>query len=156
MRALGLVMLGLLLTRGAQADGFEKQSANYSDWAKGMFSEVVTVKKPGRIIFLGGVGAEDEHAATGGHILYPGDFTAQCQYAWDKIKRTLEKQGASLADVDKVTAYVTDVRNLQDMLKCRGAVFGNNPQPAGTFLNVSALAWPGMLIEVDVTAVTAE
>ena len=154
----GLAVAGLwsvALAQGAP-DGFEKKSANYSEWAKGMFSEVVTVKKPGRIIFLGGVGAEDEKATVGGQILYLGDFAGQCRYAWDKIKRTLEKQGASLADVDKVTTYVTDVRYLQAMLQCRGAAFGNNPQPAGTFLVVSALAWPGMLIEVDATAVTAQ
>jgi enamine deaminase RidA (YjgF/YER057c/UK114 family) len=29
-------------------------------------------------------------------------------------------------------------------------------QPAGTFLAVTALAWPGMLIEIDATASTAQ
>jgi 2-iminobutanoate/2-iminopropanoate deaminase len=31
-------------------------------------------------------------------------------------------------------------------------VFGANPPPAHTLLNITQLAWPGMMIEVDVTA----
>lgn len=141
---------------GQGSESFDKQAYNYSAWAKGLFSEVVTVSHPGRIIFFGGVGAEDETAATGGKILHLGDFTGQCLYAWDKIKRSLDKQGASLADVDKATTYITDIRYLPDALKCRGQVFGSIPQPAGTLVGVSQLAWPGMLYEVDVTAVTAK
>src|ERR1700680_2353854 len=66
---------------------YEKKSYNYAEWAKGRFSEVVTVRNAGKIIYLGGVGAEDENSAQGGVILHRGDFGAQCRYAWDKIKR---------------------------------------------------------------------
>jgi hypothetical protein len=38
---------------------YEKKSYNYAEWAKGRFSEVVTVRNPGKIIYLGGVGSED-------------------------------------------------------------------------------------------------
>lgn len=141
---------------GSGAGGFQKNAYNYSEWAKGLFSEVVTVSHPGRILFFGGVGAEDATATTGGKILHLGDFMGQCLYAWDKIKRALDKQGASLADVDKATTYLTDIRNLRDSIKCRSQVFGSTPQPAGTLVMVSQLAWPGMLYEVDITAVTAK
>jgi enamine deaminase RidA (YjgF/YER057c/UK114 family) len=47
---------------------------------------------------------------------------------------------------------------LMDMIaatgKCRAEAYAGTTQPAGTFLVVTALAWPGMLIEVDVTAST--
>src|SRR6202049_3704114 len=66
---------------------YEKKSYNYAEWAKGRFSEVVTVRNAGKIIYLGGVGAEDENSAQGGVIRHRGDFGAQCRYAWDKIKR---------------------------------------------------------------------
>jgi 2-iminobutanoate/2-iminopropanoate deaminase len=151
-----ILLVGCAAAQAAdQEQGFEKKASNYSEWAKGLFSEVVTVSHPGRIIFFGGVGAEDETATSGGKILHLGDFMGQCLYAWDKIKRILEKQGATLADVDKATTYLTDIRNLQDSIKCRAQVFGTTPQPAGTLVNVSQLAWPGMLYEVDIIAVTA-
>ena len=79
-----------VMPTAASAQTFEKQHYNYSEWAKGRFSEAVTVTGPGKMIFLAGVGSEDENGK-GGDILYKGDFTAQCKYAFDKIKRALEK-----------------------------------------------------------------
>ena len=64
---------------------YEKKSYNYAEWAKGRFSEVVTVRNAGKIIYLGGVGAADENSTQGGVIRHLGDFGAQCRYAWDKI-----------------------------------------------------------------------
>jgi len=37
-------------------------------------------------------------------------------------------------------------------LKCRRDAFGDAPIPASTLLNVPQLAWPYMMIEIDVTA----
>ena len=84
-----------------QAQTFEKKAYNYSEWAKGRFSEVVTVTGPGKMIFLAGVGAENE-SGQAGDILHKGDVVGQCKYAFDKIKRALEKSGAELGDVVKV------------------------------------------------------
>ena len=85
----------------ATAQTFEKKHYNYSEWAKGRFSEAVTVTGPGKTIFLAGVGAEDENGKAG-DILHKGDVTAQCKYAFEKIKRALEKNGATLADIAKM------------------------------------------------------
>ena len=119
--------------------GVEKKNYNYSEWTKGRFSEVVTVTGPGKMIFLAGVGAEDENGAPG-TMLHKGDFGAQCKYAYDKIKRLLEKHGATLADVAKMVSYLTDVRYQPDYGKCRVEAFGNNPLPAHTLLTISQLA----------------
>jgi enamine deaminase RidA (YjgF/YER057c/UK114 family) len=135
-----------------QASRYEKDSFNYSEWTKGRFAEVVSVRNPGRLLFFGGVGAEDETGTTPGPVRFTGDFGAQCRYAWDKIKRMLEKQGSSLSDVVKATTYVTDVRDFAEHGKCRREVFTGVSQPAGTFVVVNNLALPGMLIEVDVIA----
>ena len=131
---------------------FKKEAFNYSAFAKGKFSEVVTVTNPRRTLYVAGVGSEDENATTNAKVLYPGDLYAQCKYAWDKINRTLEKQGAGLGDVVKATTYVTNVRAIGDNFKCRSEVFARLPQPAGTLVGVTSLAIPGMLIEVDVIA----
>src|SRR5215467_5996661 len=52
-------------TPSASSAGFEKNNYNYSKWTKGLFSEIVTVTHPGKMIFLAGVGAEDESSARG-------------------------------------------------------------------------------------------
>lgn len=136
----------------AMAQTLEKKNYNYSEWTKGRFSEAVTVTGPGKMIFLAGVGAEDENGK-GGDILHKGDFMAQCRYAYDKIKRILDKHGATLGDVVKMVTYLTDVRHQPDYGRCRVEQFGNNPLPAHTLLTISQLAWPGMIVEIDVTAV---
>jgi 2-iminobutanoate/2-iminopropanoate deaminase len=135
------------------APAFEKKNENYSEWAKGRFSEAVTVSfaGPAKMIFLAGVGAEDENGKPG-DIRHKDDFAAQCRYAYDKIRRALEKNGAGFRDVVKVVTYVTDVRNQAEYGRCRAEAFGSAPLPAHTFLNIVQLAWPGMMVEVDVTA----
>jgi enamine deaminase RidA (YjgF/YER057c/UK114 family) len=49
---------------------------------------------------------------------------------------------------------MTDVRDFSEAGKCQTEAFAGAIQPAGTVVVVSALVWPGMLIEVDVTAST--
>ena len=69
--AIGPLVLSLMMiaaqaqTPAADSTTFEKKNYNYSEWTKGLFSEVVTVTHPGKMIFLAGVGAEDESAARG-------------------------------------------------------------------------------------------
>jgi enamine deaminase RidA (YjgF/YER057c/UK114 family) len=135
----------------ASAQTFEKKNYNYSEWTKGRFSEVVTVTGPGKMIFLAGIGSEDEKGTTG-TILHPSDFMAQCRYAYDKIKRLLAAHGATLADVVKQTTYVTDIRHQRDAGACRSEQYGEMARPAHTFLNINQLAWPNMLVEIDVIA----
>jgi 2-iminobutanoate/2-iminopropanoate deaminase len=147
--------LALAAASTAKAQGaYEKKNYNYSEWTKGLFSEAVTVVNPGKFIFLAGVGAEDETGKRG-DIRHLGDLMGQCRYAYDKIKRALAANGATFNDVVKIVTYVTDMRYVIDVSKCRTEAFGDAPAPAHTLLNVSQLAWPGMMVEVDVTAVTA-
>jgi 2-iminobutanoate/2-iminopropanoate deaminase len=131
---------------------FEKKHFNYSEWTKGRFSEVVTVSGPGRMIFLAGVGAENENGAIG-DVLYPGDVLGQTRYAFDKIRRLLARHEAAFADIVKIVAYVTDIRSSSVYFQCLGEALGDAPRPAHTFLNINQLAHPGMLVEIDVTAI---
>ncbi len=129
--------------------GFKKENFSYNEWTKGKFSEVVTVTNPGKFIFLAGIGPEREGD---GKIVEEGNFMGQCNYAYMKIKKLLQAQGATMNDVVRIVTYITDIRFFQDALKCRRDAFGDAPIPASTLLNVPQLAWPYMMIEIDVTA----
>jgi enamine deaminase RidA (YjgF/YER057c/UK114 family) len=150
LAALPIALFAIAATVAA-AQTFEKRNYNYSEWTKGRFSEAVTVTGPGKLIFLAGVGSEDEDGKAG-DIRHMGDFTAQCRYAFDKIKRNLERNGAALGDIVKMVTYMTDVRYQPDFGRCRQETFGTTPMPAHTLLTINQLAWPGMLVEIDVTA----
>lgn len=132
-----------------KAATFERKRHNYGSWTKGRFSEAVTVTGPGKMIFLAGIGAEHEES---GKILYPGDFARQCRYAYRKLKKVLARNGATMSDVVKQVTYVTDVRYQKQAGEHRREAYGDE-LPAHTFLNVSQLAWPDMLVELDVIAV---
>src|SRR5215510_10233308 len=92
------------------------------------------------MIFLAGIGSEHEQT---GKIMHPGDFTAQCRYAYRKLKKVLARNGATMADVVKQVTYVIDARHQQLAGKCRLRAYGKAPLPAHTFVNVSQLARPG-------------
>ncbi len=128
----------------------EKKHFNYSEWTKGRFSEAVTVTGPGKLIFLAGIGAEDEVT---GETRYKDDIVAQTEYAYAKLKKVLAAHNADLSDVVKQVTYVTDIRYFPDVSKCRSQAYAGLTLPAHTFLNVTQLAFPGMLVEIDVTAV---
>ena len=150
--------LSLLHAAPARAqEAMEKKSYNYAAWTPGIFSEAVTITNmgKGKFIFLAGVGAEDENGPRGA-IRHKGDFLAQCAYAYDKIKRALAANGSSLKDAVKMTVYVTDMRYRLDWAKCSQENFAGERVPAQTLLGISALAFPEMMIEIDVTAVSHE
>ena len=139
----------------ALGQGLEVKRFNPSEWTKGRFTEMVTVNGPGKTIYLAGVGAEDETSPAGqsASIRHIGDAYQQCLYAYDKIKRLLGSQGATLADVVKQVVYVIDIRYQAPVGKCRQEMYAGGPIPANTFLVINGLAIQGMLIEIDVTAV---
>ncbi len=130
---------------------FHKQN-NFGVWSKNVFADSVTITGNAKTIYLAGMGAEDENTGT---ILHQGDFLEQCRYAYGKIKKLLSAQGATMSDIVKITTYVTDMRYRPEYAKCRAEALGDAPIPTHTFINVSQLAWPGMMIEVDATAAIA-
>ena len=156
----GLSLAASMLLHAAPSqaqEGMKKESYNYSAWTPGIFSEAVTITNmgKGKFIFLAGVGAEDENGPRGA-IRHKGDFLAQCAYAYDKIKRALAANGSSLKDAVKMTVYVTDMRYRLDWAKCSQENFAGERVPAQTLLGISALAFPEMMVEIDVTAVAHE
>lgn len=134
----------------AAASAFAVNYLNWGDWqSKVGFSQAASVKNAGRLLYLSGVGSEEEKTGSVQHI---GDFAAQCRDAWNSIRTILEREGGSPKNIVRVVTYVTDVRNLGANNACKKAALGDGPYPPHTFLNVSQLALPGMLIEVEVTA----
>ena len=133
--------------------GFEKKNHSHNPWAKGRFSESVTVTGPAKMIYLAGIGPEDEET---GAIMHKDNFLEQCRLAYRKVKDILKDHGATMNDIVRATVFVTDIRVRDDYRKCKDEAYaGTTAQPAGTFVNVTALAWPHMMFEVEVTAAVA-
>jgi len=144
---------------GQTATPLEKHTYNYSEWTKGLFGEAVTVTGfgDGKLIYLGGIGAEEEKEKAGA-IRSPRNFDGQCDYTFEKIVRVLGHNGATLKDITKMTIYLTSANNLGSYLTCQNKAFraAGAQLPAETLLIINRLAWPPMLLEVDVNAVAAK
>lgn len=157
-----LIIAGMALCLAAQSGLAQNapikiEKFNHSAWTKGIFSEAVTVTGigPAKFIYLAGVGSEDENGPRG-NVRYPGNFLAQCRYAYDKIKRVLALHGANLSHAVKIVTYITDLRYRLDMGKCIREAWGDITFPTNTLIGVDALAFPEMIIEVDVTAIVPQ
>jgi reactive intermediate/imine deaminase len=87
-----------------------------------------------------------------GNVVGEGDMKAQTRRALENIKNVLEAADASMGDVVKVTVYVTDISLLAETHEVR-AEFFPDPPPASTGVEVSALAFPGLLVEIEAIAV---
>jgi enamine deaminase RidA (YjgF/YER057c/UK114 family) len=86
-----------------------------------------------------------------------GDHHAQTTKAFQNVRTALAAAGATWRDVVKATYYVVDVRpeTLDAFVRAMNEVLGADadPAPAATFVGVASLAYPDMLVEIDVIAV---
>ncbi|MCF6754304.1 RidA family protein [Pseudomonas stutzeri] len=101
----------------------------------------------GDLLFISGQAALDAQ----GRIVGEGDFIAQAECAFGNLARVLETAGASLDDVLKVTLFVTDMACFPDVVALRKRFF-RPPYPADSIVQVSALALPGLLFEIEAIA----
>ena len=81
-----------------------------------------------------------------------GDFAAQFKAVFDKIGNTLVKAGGSLDDIVSMGVFLTDLRYTPQFSKLAKEIFKKG-FPAITFVEVSHLARPTSVIEVQPIAV---
>ncbi len=109
------------------------------------FSRAVKV---GRQIFVSGCTA----IQADGTIAGGGDPYAQAKAALATIETALAEAGASLADVVRTRVFVTSAEYYGAIEQAHGELFGAI-RPASTFVVVSGLVRPEMLVEIEVDAV---
>ncbi len=69
-----------------------------------------------------------------------------------KIEAGLKTAGARLADLARTTIYVTDIRDMAAVSKALGKSLKGSVVTS-TLVGVTALAVPGLLVEIEATAV---
>lgn len=102
----------------------------------------------GDMILLSGQAA----IAKDGTVVGIGDFDTQADQVFRNIAALLALAGASLADVVKVTIYLTDMQHFSRVVALRRKWF-TEPYPADSIVEVRALALPDLMIEIEATAI---
>ena len=129
---------------------------SYTPFFDGIISDIISIPiAEGRnLLMLSGVAAQNPDGSPFQSNVIEGGIEAQVRHVWARIAFILEQHGASVRDVVKIVTYVTDSRHLVNPTsKVIREVFAGGPVPVSTGLVVSGLAYPEMLVEVDVIAV---
>jgi 2-iminobutanoate/2-iminopropanoate deaminase len=100
--------------------------------------------RTGDLLFLSGqVGLRDGRQGEG--------IEEQTRFTLENIRDTLAEAGASLADVVKVTVFITDMSLWPAMNEVYREFFPSDP-PARSALGVNGLASPEFLVEIECVA----
>jgi reactive intermediate/imine deaminase len=87
-----------------------------------------------------------------GKLVGPGDVYAQAKQTIRNIEAALKEAGASLAGVVRTRIYVTDMDRWEEAARAHREAFGD-VLPASSLIEVSRLASPDMLVEIEAIAV---
>lgn len=85
----------------------------------------------------------------------PESLEEQDDQMWKNTILTLEDAGFSVEDIVKLTVFSTDPAALQIHMKHRSQYINGDHVPASTWLNISSLARPEILIEMETVAAKA-
>ena len=101
----------------------------------------------GGVLYVSGIVPVSED----GVVVGPGDVVAQARQVFALLGRVLDAAGAGPGDVAKVTVFLVDVDDRPRINPVRQEFFGAS-RPASTLVEVSRLAVPGALLEVEAVA----
>jgi enamine deaminase RidA (YjgF/YER057c/UK114 family) len=118
-------------------------SAKVPEPAPGTWSNCLTVNG---VVYVAGMIAR----GADGKII-AGDEYEQAKAIFAKIRNLVEAAGGSMADVVKVSIFVTDIKQREKVWRARREVFSGD-FPASTLVQVAALAEPSVKVEIEAIA----
>jgi len=112
------------------------------------FSQAIETTNASRVLYCAGQASVDET----GKPVHAGDMRKQIDQAFRNLEAVLKASGYGIANVVRLNYYTTDV----DAFLAAGDVVGSRlagSRPPGTLLGITKLAFPGLMIEIEATAV---
>lgn len=97
----------------------------------------------GNQVFIAGMTCRTGDEIVGGTSMYE-----QARAIFTKIQHLMVASGGQMNDIVKVVIYVTDIKRREEVWKARREVFSGD-FPVSTLVEVSALAAPELLVEVE-------
>ena len=110
------------------------------------------VKKAGVPVHIAGQVAIDSSGA----VVGPDDIEAQARQAFANLAAVVAACGGSMADIVKTTVFVTDLGYRPAVAAARQEHWPDGDFPASTFVVISSLALPELLVEVEAVAVVEQ
>jgi 2-iminobutanoate/2-iminopropanoate deaminase len=111
------------------------------------YSQGISVDSPKKLVFVAGQVSLDKE----GKLVGKDDVVAQTEQAFRNVRAVLREGGCDLEDVVKLTVYVKRQEDFFKVTEARKNILGKN-FPASTLVQVTSLAYPDLLVEVEATA----
>ncbi len=145
------LFLGALLLVAANAEAqdlkteFLGSQQGFSHIAKTTANGVTTILVSGQIGWADGAEAP------------AASLAEQAEIAFTNVVKRVEQAGASADDIVKTTVFIKDIdpEKVQVVGRAQGKVLRLDPPRAATWVGVTGLVYPSLLIEVEATAVVA-
>jgi 2-iminobutanoate/2-iminopropanoate deaminase len=137
-------------TKGLMSD--RRTASNPPDVAppiRAYYSNCVKIRSMTSLYIAGQLGVD-----LSGKLVGPG-VAEQAEQALENISRILAANGATMRHVVKVTVYVTNIDELDDIAPARLKHFPKDG-PASVIVEISRLAVPGAKVEIEATAALEE
>jgi enamine deaminase RidA (YjgF/YER057c/UK114 family) len=109
------------------------------------YSHVVGLP-PGRLVWTSGQVALDADGVA------PDGWEAQTRLVFENVGRALAAEGATFADVVKLSYFVTAVEALETVRAVRDAFVDTRQPPTSSLVQVAGLFRPDLLIEIEAIA----
>ena len=119
------------------------------------YSPAIRVSGEGDMLFLSGCTAiplYHQHPHVHEEHMLPDDIREQTHRTMRDIKLSLDVCGITWRNVVRVTKYLTDMREADDMHAVMAEYFGDW-KPASTMVCVNNLSSPGARVELEMTAI---
>ena len=100
------------------------------------------------LLHLAGIISIDEKS----EVVGSGDMAAQIERIYDIMEQTLAMNGATLEHVVSEVIYTTDMAELMAAIPARAKRYEGYAKPATTAVQISALAFPDAMLEIQVMA----
>ncbi len=128
----------------------ERKAVNPWDWSiKLGYNQAEIIDGATRQLICAGQTSVDRE----GNPLHPGDMRGQIGAALDNLEAVLKHAGMNLSNVVKLGVFATDVDEALKNFDLMGMRFGpHQVAPPMTLLGVTRLAIPGLLFEIEATA----
>ena len=112
------------------------------------YTQAIKVTGAETILFISGQVAQDAQ----GNLVGEGNIEAQVKQVFLNLRTVVNACGGSMHDIVKINVYVTDLAFRPAVAAARTEQFRPGFMPASTFVVVSSLADPRMLVEIEAVA----
>jgi enamine deaminase RidA (YjgF/YER057c/UK114 family) len=146
-----ILLISLVFLAACAQQPLKRTAVDPWDWgAQYRLNQGEIIEGGSRTLFMAGQASLDSD----GNVMHKGDIRAQFHLVFDNMETVLDAAGMELSDVVHFVIYTTDIeQTLANWDVYVERVDRAGIQPPESLIGVAQLALPGLMIEIEATAI---